>query len=380
MARLLDEQPGIAAIEVNVSCPNIAAGGYCFGWDAEMSADVTRAVRAGTTLPVIVKLSPGALDIVGVALAVEEAGADAISLINTLVGMAIDVKRRQPILANLTGGLSGPAIKPIARADGLSGGRGRPHPGHRDGRHHDARRCPGVLLRRAPARSKSAPPSSPNRRLLDPPDRRPGRLAGPRRASTSSTEIVGAAHAGRRPGRRRSRDVETASWRWRPDDPGSSTRCWSSSRSRVVLELTGMRRAPDASSCVSALALVPLAAVLGRATEETAIYTGPKIGALLNATLGNAAELIITIVALREGLVTVVKASIAGSIIGNILVVLGASLLLGGLKNGTQRFDAEAGRHQRHDDDAGGRRPCPSRRSSPWASRSTGPARTTSSG
>jgi len=91
----------------------------------------------------------------------------------------------------------------------------------------------------------------------------------------------------------------------------------------------------------SALALVPLAAVLGRATEETAIYTGPKIGALLNATLGNAAELIITIVALREGLVAVVKASIAGSIIGNILVVLGFSMLLGGLRNGTQTFDAK---------------------------------------
>jgi Ca2+:H+ antiporter len=91
----------------------------------------------------------------------------------------------------------------------------------------------------------------------------------------------------------------------------------------------------------SALSLIPLAAVLGRATEEAAIYTGPKIGALLNATLGNAAELIITIVALREGLVNVVKASIAGSIIGNILVVLGLSLLLGGLKNGTQRFDAK---------------------------------------
>ena len=93
---------------------------------------------------------------------------------------------------------------------------------------------------------------------------------------------------------------------------------------------------------VSALSLVPLAAVLGRATEEAAIYTGPKIGALLNATLGNSAELIITIVALREGLVDVVKASIAGSIVGNILVVLGLSLLLGGLKNGTQTFDARA--------------------------------------
>jgi len=92
----------------------------------------------------------------------------------------------------------------------------------------------------------------------------------------------------------------------------------------------------------SALALVPLAAVLGRATEEAAIYTGPRIGALLNATLGNAAELIITIVALREGLVDVVKASIAGSIIGNILVVLGLSLFLGGLRNGTQRFDARS--------------------------------------
>lgn len=114
MARILDEQPGIAGIEVNISCPNIAAGGYCFGWDAAMSADVTRAVREATTLPVIVKLSPGAVDIAGVALAVEEAGADALSLINTLVGMAIDVRRKRPVLANATGGLSGPAIKPVA--------------------------------------------------------------------------------------------------------------------------------------------------------------------------------------------------------------------------------------------------------------------------
>lgn len=114
MAARLDEQPGIAALEINVSCPNIARGGYCFGWDADMSAEVTRAVRAVTTLPVIVKLSPGATDIVSIAQAVEAAGADAISLINTLVGMAIDVRHRSPILANQTGGLSGPAIKPIA--------------------------------------------------------------------------------------------------------------------------------------------------------------------------------------------------------------------------------------------------------------------------
>lgn len=98
---------------------------------------------------------------------------------------------------------------------------------------------------------------------------------------------------------------------------------------------------PTAVFLASALALVPLAGVLGRATEEAAIYTGPKIGALLNATLGNAAELIITIIALREGLVDVVKASIAGSVIGNILVVLGLSLFLGGIKNGTQFFDAK---------------------------------------
>ncbi len=91
---------------------------------------------------------------------------------------------------------------------------------------------------------------------------------------------------------------------------------------------------------VSALAMIPLAAVLGRATEEVAVYTGPKIGGLLNATLGNAAELIITIVALRQGLTEVVKASIAGSIIGNILVVLGFSILIGGLKHGTQTFNA----------------------------------------
>jgi dihydroorotate dehydrogenase (NAD+) catalytic subunit len=114
MAAILDEQPGIAGIEVNISCPNIAQGGYCFGWDPDMSAEVTRAVRAATTLPVMVKLSPGATDVVSVALAVESAGADSVSLINTLVGMAIDPKGRKPVLANLTGGLSGPAIKPVA--------------------------------------------------------------------------------------------------------------------------------------------------------------------------------------------------------------------------------------------------------------------------
>jgi dihydroorotate dehydrogenase (NAD+) catalytic subunit len=114
MARRLDDVAGVAALEVNISCPNISAGGFCFGWDAAMSAEVTRAVRRATTLPVIVKLSPGAIDVVEIAQAVEAEGADAVSLINTLVGMAIDTRARQPVLANVTGGLSGPAVKPVA--------------------------------------------------------------------------------------------------------------------------------------------------------------------------------------------------------------------------------------------------------------------------
>jgi dihydroorotate dehydrogenase (NAD+) catalytic subunit len=114
MAAVLDEHQGIAGIEVNVSCPNIHAGGFCFGWDPEMTAEVTRVVRGVTTLPIIIKLSPGAVDIVSVAAAAEEAGADALSLINTMVGMEIDTRRRQPVLANKTGGLSGPAIRPVA--------------------------------------------------------------------------------------------------------------------------------------------------------------------------------------------------------------------------------------------------------------------------
>jgi Ca2+:H+ antiporter len=92
---------------------------------------------------------------------------------------------------------------------------------------------------------------------------------------------------------------------------------------------------------VSGLAMIPLAGLLGQSTEAIAIHTGPKIGGLLNATFGNAAELIITVVALREGLINVVKASIVGSIVGNILIVLGASLFFGGLRWGSQKFDAK---------------------------------------
>ena len=116
-ARIADELDGIAGIsgiEVNISCPNVEAGGAEFGARPEPAAEVTAAVKAATSLPVLVKLTPNTSDIVEVAIAVAEAGADAISLINTLKGIAIDITRRRPILGSITGGLSGPAIKPVA--------------------------------------------------------------------------------------------------------------------------------------------------------------------------------------------------------------------------------------------------------------------------
>jgi dihydroorotate dehydrogenase (NAD+) catalytic subunit len=114
MAAMLEEARGIAGIELNVSCPNVAAGGMFFGCDPDLAAEVTAAVRAATTLPIIVKLTPNVTDIVAIARAVADAGADALSLINTLLGMAIDIRRRRPVLGNGTGGLSGPAVKPVA--------------------------------------------------------------------------------------------------------------------------------------------------------------------------------------------------------------------------------------------------------------------------
>ncbi|MBA7600611.1 Dihydroorotate dehydrogenase B (NAD(+)), catalytic subunit [subsurface metagenome] len=114
LAKKLDGVAGISGIEVNIGCPNIKAGGAEFGAKPESAAAVTAAVKAATSLPVMVKLTPNTGDIVGVAKAVAEAGADAISLINTLRGIAIDISRRRPLLGSTTGGLSGPAIKPIA--------------------------------------------------------------------------------------------------------------------------------------------------------------------------------------------------------------------------------------------------------------------------
>src|SRR6266496_841650 len=114
LAELLEGVPGVAGIEVNVSCPNVQAGGEVFGASAATVADVTTAVRRETTLPVIVKLSPNSGDARPTALAAASSGADAISLINTITSMGIDIKTRRPGLTHGTGGLSGPAIKPIA--------------------------------------------------------------------------------------------------------------------------------------------------------------------------------------------------------------------------------------------------------------------------
>lgn len=110
----LDKEPQVGWLEVNISCPNVHGGGMSFGTDPAQAAAVTRAVKAVTSKPVIMKLSPNVTDIVSVAKACEEAGADGISLINTLLSMRIDLRTRRPVLANVTGGLSGPAVFPVA--------------------------------------------------------------------------------------------------------------------------------------------------------------------------------------------------------------------------------------------------------------------------
>jgi dihydroorotate dehydrogenase (NAD+) catalytic subunit len=114
LAGKLDRVAGIAGLEVNISCPNVKKGGMQFGSDPLTAAEVVRAVRAATGLPLVVKLSPNVTSITAVAAGVAEAGADALSLINTILGMAIDVKRRRPVLGTVTGGLSGPAVRPVA--------------------------------------------------------------------------------------------------------------------------------------------------------------------------------------------------------------------------------------------------------------------------
>ena len=112
--RRLDAVEDIGWFEVNISCPNVHGGGMSFGTSPEMAESVTRAVREVTKKPIIIKLSPNVTDIVSIAKACEAGGADGVSLINTLLGMRIDLKKRKPLLANKTGGYSGPAIKPVA--------------------------------------------------------------------------------------------------------------------------------------------------------------------------------------------------------------------------------------------------------------------------
>ena len=112
--RLIDAQDQVGWLEVNISCPNVHGGGMSFGTDPKMAAQVTKAVRAVTTKPVFIKLSPNVTNIVEIAKACEEAGADGISLINTLLGMRIDLKTKKPVIANKMGGFSGSAIFPVA--------------------------------------------------------------------------------------------------------------------------------------------------------------------------------------------------------------------------------------------------------------------------
>ena len=114
LAEAMDKEPQVGIIEVNISCPNVHNGGMAFGTDPDNAAAITRAVKSATSKPVFTKLSPNVTDITEIARACEDAGADGLSLINTILGMRIDIRKRQPVLANKVGGFSGPAIFPIA--------------------------------------------------------------------------------------------------------------------------------------------------------------------------------------------------------------------------------------------------------------------------
>ena len=142
MAERLDGATGLAAIELNLSCPNVS-GGVDFGTDAGMCRRVVAGVRAACRWPILAKLTPNVTDIASIAKAAADGGADAISVINTCLGMAVDWRRRRPLLGNVLGGLSGPAIKPIALR-GLPGGSRRGDSSGRNWRHRHGRRRDGV--------------------------------------------------------------------------------------------------------------------------------------------------------------------------------------------------------------------------------------------
>ncbi|CAI6260236.1 dihydroorotate dehydrogenase [Bacillus subtilis] len=114
VAEHISKAPNVHALELNISCPNVKTGGIAFGTNPQMAADLTKAVKEVSDVPVYVKLSPNVANITEIALAIEEAGADGLTMINTLIGMRLDLKTGKPILANKTGGLSGPAVKPVA--------------------------------------------------------------------------------------------------------------------------------------------------------------------------------------------------------------------------------------------------------------------------
>jgi len=114
VAKIISQAPNVKALEVNISCPNVKVGGITFGTNAEVAAALTKAVKAVSSVPVYIKLSPNVTNVVEIAKAVEEAGADGITMINTLLGMRLDLRTGKPVIANGTGGLSGPSIKPVA--------------------------------------------------------------------------------------------------------------------------------------------------------------------------------------------------------------------------------------------------------------------------
>ena len=136
----IDKVEQVGIIEVNISCPNVKHGGMSFGTSPESAAEVTKAVKEVTTKPVYIKLSPNVTDIAAIARACEAAGADGFSLINTLLGMRIDIKKRKPVLANVVGGLSGPQFSRSFK-DGLSGLQGSQRSDYRHGRHFERVGC-----------------------------------------------------------------------------------------------------------------------------------------------------------------------------------------------------------------------------------------------
>ena len=148
LAARIDAVEAIAAIEVNISCPNVKAGGMVFGVDPTAAFRVVRGVRDQTSKPLIVKLSPNVTDITEIALAAQEAGADSLSLINTLTAMVVDIETRRPRLANITGGVVRTGHKTRGSSNGLAGRPGCQSSRHRHRRDHESGRCPGIFHRR----------------------------------------------------------------------------------------------------------------------------------------------------------------------------------------------------------------------------------------